>query len=187
MKLANYRLKSTVLIACIALTGCATMDDSSNSSTPVVNGSNQEQVSLRPQYEFPATRPATGNTIVIVDPNNHAWGAYDASGFLVAQGAASTGRDYCPDLGTACKTPSGTFTVYRKQGADCKSTKFPIPEGGAPMPYCMFFNGGYALHGSDYVPNYNASHGCVRLHPEDAAWLSQNFVTVGTNVKVLPY
>jgi lipoprotein-anchoring transpeptidase ErfK/SrfK len=187
MKLRNYRLKSTVLITCIALTGCSMMDDSSlDHSTTTVNNT-QAAAPAQPAYEFPSMREATGNKIVIVDPNNHAWGAYDASGFLVAQGAASTGRDYCPDLGTACKTPSGTFTVYRKQGAECKSTKFPIPEGGAPMPHCMFFNGGYALHGSDYVPNYNASHGCVRLHPEDAAWLSQNFVTIGTKVQVLPY
>ena len=33
---------------------------------------------------------------------------------------------------------------------------------GARMPYCMHFNGGYAMH-EGYVPPYAASHGCIRL------------------------
>jgi L,D-transpeptidase-like protein len=42
----------------------------------------------------------------------------------------------------------------------------PQPPGthfdGARMPYCMHFNGGYAMH-QGYVPPYAASHGCIRL------------------------
>src|SRR6516164_2452419 len=37
----------------------------------------------------------------------------------------------------------------------------------ARMPYCMHFNGGYAMH-QGYVPPYAASHGCIRL-PEGMA------------------
>ena len=33
---------------------------------------------------------------------------------------------------------------------------------GARMPYCMHFNGGYAMH-QGYVPPYAASHGCIRI------------------------
>jgi len=33
---------------------------------------------------------------------------------------------------------------------------------GARMPYCIHFNGGYAMH-EGYVPPYAASHGCIRL------------------------
>lgn len=43
----------------------------------------------------------------------------------------------------------------------------------SPMPYSIFFSGGYAIHGS-YEISYlgsPASHGCVRLHPENAAIL----------------
>jgi lipoprotein-anchoring transpeptidase ErfK/SrfK len=44
--------------------------------------------------------------------------------------------------------------------------KNPRPSGahfdGARMPYCMHFNGGYAMH-EGYVPPYAASHGCIRL------------------------
>jgi lipoprotein-anchoring transpeptidase ErfK/SrfK len=51
----------------------------------------------------------------------------------------------------------------------------------------MFFHGGYALHGSNDVPGYNASHGCVRLVTEDAKWLNTQFVNVGTRVIIKPY
>ena len=37
---------------------------------------------------------------------------------------------------------------------------------GARMPYCMHFNGGYAMH-EGYVPPYAASHGCIRLPKEN--------------------
>jgi hypothetical protein len=39
---------------------------------------------------------------------------------------------------------------------------------GARMPYCMHFNGGYAMH-EGYVPPYAASHGCIRLPKEMAS------------------
>lgn len=181
-------IKSALLLASVMLAGCAVNNDSSfNQSGAAVRSNGATAQSSELLYQFPAMRGPTGSRIVIVDPNEHAWGAYNAEGMLVAQGPASTGKAYCPDIGGPCKTPAGTFAVYRKGGADCKSTIFPIPEGGAPMPYCMFFNRGYALHGSNDVPNYNASHGCVRMHPSDAEWLSNNFVKVGTQVQILPY
>jgi len=180
-------IKSVLLMSSVMLAGCAMNNaPGSNQSAPTVGGA--QAAPQAPLYQFPAMRPATGSKIIIVDPNEHAWGAYGPDGALVAEGPASTGRDFCPDIGQPCKTPAGTFEVYRKGGADCKSKIFPIPEGGAPMPYCMYFHGGYALHGSYEVPpNYNASHGCVRMHPSDAEWLSDNFVVIGTKVQILPY
>ena len=43
----------------------------------------------------------------------------------------------------------------------------------SPMPYSIFFNGGYAIHGSYEIRRLGrpASHGCIRLHPENAAVL----------------
>ncbi|HRE32879.1 MAG TPA: L,D-transpeptidase, partial [Candidatus Berkiella sp.] len=64
---------------------------------------------------------------------------------------------------------------------------YPVGKGGAPMPYCMFFHGGYALHGSNSVPSYNASHGCVRMAPEDAQWLNEDFVQEGVTQVVIHY
>jgi lipoprotein-anchoring transpeptidase ErfK/SrfK len=40
----------------------------------------------------------------------------------------------------------------------------------SPMPYSIFFNGGYAIHGTSAVSHLGrrASHGCVRLHTKNA-------------------
>jgi len=136
---------------------------------------------------FASQREATGHRVFIFDPQQTAWAAYESDGSLIRTGAASGGKGYCPDIHRHCRTPSGRFAVYHKGSVSCKSRKFPVGEGGAPMPYCMFFHGGYAIHGSYSVPNYNASHGCIRVHPSDAAWLSSEFVRNGTTVIVKPY
>jgi lipoprotein-anchoring transpeptidase ErfK/SrfK len=41
----------------------------------------------------------------------------------------------------------------------------------SPMPYSVFFRGGYAIHGTGYVKQLGrpASHGCVRLATGNAA------------------
>jgi lipoprotein-anchoring transpeptidase ErfK/SrfK len=43
----------------------------------------------------------------------------------------------------------------------------------APMPYAIFYNGHYAVHGTHQVNRLGrpASAGCVRLHPDHAARL----------------
>lgn len=53
---------------------------------------------------------------------------------------------------------------------------------GAPMPYFMRFNGGIGMH-AGYVPNYPASHGCVRL-PRQMAQIFYENAPVGTPVIV---
>ena len=117
-----------------------------------------------------------GEKMIYVSIDKLAWGAYDDKGSLVNWGPISSAKGYCPDIHRGCHTSLGKFAVYRKQGSGCVSTKFPVGRGGAPMPYCMFFNGGFALHGSYNVPGYNDSHGCVRLFVKDAKWLNEEFV-----------
>ncbi|MGE3920902.1 MAG: L,D-transpeptidase [Gammaproteobacteria bacterium] len=125
---------------------------------------------------------------VIIDLNKLAFAAYDPKGNLVFWGPASGGKGFCPDIDRACYTVTGTFRVFRKQYAGCVSSVFPIEyDGGAPMPFCMHFFEGYAMHGSSSVPGFNASHGCVRMLVNDARWLNENFVSIGTKVIVLPY
>ncbi len=34
----------------------------------------------------------------------------------------------------------------------------------------LYFNGGFAIHGSPSVPAYNVSHGCVRISIETSLW-----------------
>ena len=43
----------------------------------------------------------------------------------------------------------------------------------SPMPHSIFFHGGYAIHGTYEISRLGgpASHGCVRLDPENAAIL----------------
>ena len=127
---------------------------------------------------FPVRITPFDRTIIIVDMQDEAFAAYDTSGALVRWGPISAGRDWCPDMNSSCRTPTGIYYVQSKGGSECYSSKFPIPDGGAPMPYCMYFHGGYALHASE-VPGYKASHGCVRLFYEDAEWLNKNFIEIG--------
>jgi lipoprotein-anchoring transpeptidase ErfK/SrfK len=137
---------------------------------------------------FPSTRPATGRKVFIFDPKAAAWAAYDGQGNLVKTGSASGGKDYCEDIGRSCRTVVGSFRVYSKKGPECTSSLYPVETGGgAKMPYCMHFNGGYSIHAAYEVPRYNSSHGCIRVLPSAARWLNENFVDVGTTVVVKPY
>lgn len=132
--------------------------------------------------------------LIIVDQDKLAWAAYDAQGQLVNWGPIASGRDKCPDSARACRTLTGIYRVFSKENEKCKSDIFPIGKGGAPMPYCMYFHKGFALHGSADMPGYRASHGCVRMFTRDAKWLNETFVdsssehnnNMGTKVVVRP-
>lgn len=128
-----------------------------------------------------------GEKVIVVDPSIHRFGAYTPDGDLVRSGVATSGSNWCRDLHKPCHTKVGSFRIYSLGASNCKSHKFPLPRGGAPMPYCMFFNGGQGLHGSYEVVDGNASHGCVRLHVSDAKWIRFNFAEPGTRVIVRPY
>lgn len=144
---------------------------------------------------MPSQINTTGEKVIIVDPNIHVFGAYDASGNLLRSGTVTAGNSWCRDIHRPCRTRSGTFRIYSLGGPGCKSHRYPLPHGGAPMPYCMFFNGNQGLHGSYEVVYGNISHGCVRMHVADAKWLRYNFVEGpnsrngyrGTKVIVRPY
>lgn len=126
------------------------------------------------------------NTFVFY-PSELKWVAINNNGAVVKSGKASGGRKYCPDIKRACRTPTGTYHVISEGGPNCRSSRYPVGRGGAKMPYCMFFSRYYAIHGSYELPDYNASHGCIRVRPTDAKWLQQNFVEIGTKVIVKPY
>lgn len=138
-------------------------------------------------FSLPSYINPPGEKLVLVDPNEHAWGAYDESGRLIRSGLASAGADYCPDVARPCRTSVGSFRVRSMGGRNCVSPSFPLGKGGAPMNYCMYFTPYQALHGSNNVRHANISHGCVRMRVGDAAWLSSRFVNVGTLVVVRPY
>jgi len=63
-------------------------------------------------------------------------------------------------------TPTGSYRAYWASRHH-RSRKYD----NAPMPWAIFFNGGYAVHATYDLKRLGrpASHGCVRLHPKDAA------------------
>src|SRR5215213_2290685 len=65
-------------------------------------------------------------------------------------------------------TPIGSFRPYL-----LKRMHYSSKYENSPMPYSVFFRGGYAIHGTGYVKSLGrpVSHGCVRLHPRNAAML----------------
>jgi lipoprotein-anchoring transpeptidase ErfK/SrfK len=65
-------------------------------------------------------------------------------------------------------TPVGTFRPYL-----LKRMHYSSKYENSPMPYSVFFLGGYAVHGTGYIKSLGrpVSHGCVRLHPRNAATL----------------
>jgi hypothetical protein len=65
------------------------------------------------------------------------------------------------------RSPNGVYRPTRLE-KNWYSRKY----GGA-MPYSVFFRGGYAIHGTGAVGALGrpASHGCIRLHPANAAKL----------------
>jgi lipoprotein-anchoring transpeptidase ErfK/SrfK len=71
----------------------------------------------------------------------------------------STGR-------SGYSTPTGSWRA-KWASRHHRSRKYD----NAPMPYAIFFNGGYAVHATFDVKHLGrpASHGCVRLHPDNAA------------------
>ncbi|OGT52705.1 MAG: endopeptidase IV [Gammaproteobacteria bacterium RIFCSPHIGHO2_12_FULL_41_15] len=141
-----------------------------------------KQLTLMDLSPFPDQMETNGQKLVLINLGVHAFGAYGPDGKLVHWGPISGGKGWCPDIHGQCNTVVGQFNVVEKKGPECVSDKFPVEtEGGAPMPYCMYFYRGFAMHGST-LPGYHASHGCVRLFFEDAQWLNRHFVDVGTRV-----
>ncbi|MER8885144.1 L,D-transpeptidase [Mesorhizobium sp. M0816] len=63
-------------------------------------------------------------------------------------------------------TPRGSYRPQRTARM-WYSRKYDM----SPMPYSVFFRGGYAIHGTGAIRQLGrpASHGCVRLHPSNAA------------------
>src|SRR5215203_2820389 len=66
------------------------------------------------------------------------------------------------------QTPAGSYRVQRMERM-WYSRKYDM----SPMPYALFFRGGYAIHGTHSIRQLGrpASHGCVRLHPANARTL----------------
>jgi lipoprotein-anchoring transpeptidase ErfK/SrfK len=103
---------------------------------------------------------ARANVQVEVDVGAQTMEVY-VNGHLRHTWRVSTGRD-------GYETPGGEFSVKRME-EEWYSKEYD----DAPMPHAVFFNGGYAIHGTYDTKRLGrpASHGCVRLAPGNAARL----------------
>ncbi len=74
--------------------------------------------------------------------------------------AISSGRE-------GYRTIRGQFRPYRLE------KKWHSRKYGGAMPNAVFFRGGFAIHGTGEIGRLGrpASHGCIRLHPANAAKL----------------
>src|SRR6266699_3855577 len=106
------------------------------------------------------TVPAAAKVVVTIDKSTQhmSISVYGTPryNFVVSTGRAGYG------------TPNGTYHPER-----LARTWFSKKYYNSPMPHSIFFHGGYAIHGSYEISRLGgpASHGCVRLHPSNAATL----------------
>ena len=107
-----------------------------------------------------AASPASAEVKVTISKASQSMHVY-VDGSLAYVWPVSTGRK-------GYGTPSGSYRPHRLE-----KRWFSQKYDNAPMHNAVFFRGGYAIHGTSYVSQLGrpASHGCVRLHPSNAAEL----------------
>jgi peptidoglycan hydrolase-like protein with peptidoglycan-binding domain len=90
--------------------------------------------------------------------------------------SSGSGQTYTTSSGGTARslTPVGSFKVQRRIRGVREA-----PLGTLYDP--LYFYKGWAIHGSNSVPAYPASHGCVRVTRADAVWLFDR-MPVGTTV-----
>ena len=92
--------------------------------------------------------------------------------------SSGSGQSYRTASGGTARslTPVGTFEIERRiEGVR------NAPLGTLYDP--LYFYRGWAIHGSNSVPAYPASHGCIRITRPDAVWLADQ-VANGTTVLI---
>lgn len=76
-------------------------------------------------------------------------------------------------------TPAGAYEVFSTYSAGWQTG----PLGDLYRP--QYFNGGIAVHGSDFIPPYPDSHGCCRVSVPAMDMLWEGVMTTGTPVRVV--
>jgi len=88
---------------------------------------------------------------------------YVEDGQVISSGEVSSGSTEHP-------TPTGSFRVEGKERNKRSGKYTNYFDQNTPMPYSLQFHGPYFIH-EGWIPGYADSHGCVRLHYEDARFL----------------
>lgn len=104
--------------------------------------------------------PASARVNAVVDISNQSLNLY-VDGSLRHSWRVSTGR-------RGYRTPTGSYSPKRLE-RQWYSRKYHW----SPMPYAVFFRGGYAIHGTNETGRLGrpASHGCIRLRTAHARTL----------------
>jgi lipoprotein-anchoring transpeptidase ErfK/SrfK len=108
--------------------------------------------------QFHTVSAQAGNVLAVVDLRSQTMTVSEDGTFKYRWRVSTARRGYV--------TPIGSYTA-KWLSKDHRSKKYD----DAPMPYAVFFNGGYAVHGTYEVRQLGrpASHGCVRLDTRNAA------------------
>jgi hypothetical protein len=101
---------------------------------------------------------------------------YIEGGELVRVGEISSGSAEHP-------TPKGSFRVLSKEEDKRSRSYTNYFNQPTPMPYALQFYGPYFVH-EGWLPGHADSHGCVRLHYEDAKFVFER-IRVGDRVAVV--
>lgn len=109
---------------------------------------------------FASVAPALADVVVHIDKSSQRM-SVSVNGQSRYSWPVSTGR-------SGYGTPSGVFHP-QMMARHWFSRKYY----NSPMPYSIFFYHGFAIHGTNDLGRLGgpASHGCVRLHPANAATL----------------
>jgi lipoprotein-anchoring transpeptidase ErfK/SrfK len=107
-----------------------------------------------------AAAPAAAKLVINVDKSRQRMTVV-VDGVARHSWTVSTGR-------AGYGTPNGVFRPQRLE-----KSWFSREYYNSPMPHSIFFHRGYAIHGSYEISRLGgpASHGCIRLHPGNAAAL----------------
>lgn len=136
------------------------------------------QIATRPEGRY----PQLGVPRVEIDITRQVLLFFDAQGLnRVIPVSTGSNRKYCElskksgrQVCGVARTPRGQFSVqWRIHGwRESDLGKLYNP---------LYFNGGFAIHGSPSVPDHNVSHGCVRIPIVTSIWF-YNTIENGTPV-----
>jgi lipoprotein-anchoring transpeptidase ErfK/SrfK len=114
---------------------------------------------------------AAGEKWIDVNVKNQTLVAYEGDKPVFAT-AVSTGKEDKEDKEKDHHTPPGTFRIREKHIAATMDGDVASdgPYSIEDVPWIMYFNASYALHGAFWHNNFGRmqSHGCVNLAPQDA-------------------
>jgi lipoprotein-anchoring transpeptidase ErfK/SrfK len=101
---------------------------------------------------------------------------YSEGGQVVHTGQVTTGSSEHP-------TPQGDYRVLSKERNKLSGSYTNYFDMPTPMPYALQFSGPYYVH-EGWVAGQPESHGCVRLHYEDARFIYER-MKVGDRIAVV--